>query len=274
MRSPAQAIRGGLGRRAFLGLAPGAALAPVVLAAPATDAAPPGPTLPHFPRQDPALVREVVGASHGDIDRVRRLVERSPALAKASIDWGFGDWESALGAASHTGRRDIAELLIGHGARPNLFTFAMLGDLAVVRAAIGADPTLATALGPHSIPLVRHARAGGERAAGVVAFLESLPGVDGERPSQRLAGGLLGELAGEYLFGPHASDRLVVAAKRGRLTIARDDGPGRGLEHIEGLAFRPAGAERVRIVFSRVGERVATVAVHDPEPIVVATRAE
>ncbi len=85
-----------------------------------------------FPSQDPALVRETVAAAHTRIERVRELVEASPALAKAAWDWGFGDWESALGAASHMGRVDIAELLIAHGARPNLFTFAMLGQLDVV----------------------------------------------------------------------------------------------------------------------------------------------
>ena len=75
-----------------------------------------------FPRQDPALAAEVVGASHRDLGRVRELVERQPNLAKAAIDWGYGDWESALAAASHTGRREIAELLIAHGAQPTLFS--------------------------------------------------------------------------------------------------------------------------------------------------------
>ena len=57
-----------------------------------------------FPSHDPSTVRDVVAASHVRIDRVRELVEASPALAKAAWDWGFGDWESALGAASHRNR--------------------------------------------------------------------------------------------------------------------------------------------------------------------------
>ena len=124
-------------RREWIGTVP----ATVALVAGATALAADEPEAttakPHiyaeFPAQDPALVRDVVGAAHVRIDRVRELVEASPALAKASWDWGFGDWESALGAASHMGRRDIADLLISHGARPNLFTFAMMGNLAVVR---------------------------------------------------------------------------------------------------------------------------------------------
>ena len=37
--------------------------------------------------------------------RVKELVGRQPALAKATWDWGFGDWETSLGAASHVGHR-------------------------------------------------------------------------------------------------------------------------------------------------------------------------
>jgi hypothetical protein len=62
------------------------------------------PSSDDFPRNDPARVQSVVGASHGNLDLVRALVSEQPALAKASWDWGFGDWETPLGAASHTGR--------------------------------------------------------------------------------------------------------------------------------------------------------------------------
>src|SRR5947207_2973665 len=77
-----------------------------------------------FPAQDPALVREVVGVSHRDLKRVRELVERQPALARAAIDWGFGDWEACLDAASHTGNKAIAEFLLANGARPTIFCAA------------------------------------------------------------------------------------------------------------------------------------------------------
>ncbi len=52
-----------------------------------------------FPTQDPEVVRAVVGKAHVDYDGVRQLVAPRPELAKATWDWGFGDWESALGAA-------------------------------------------------------------------------------------------------------------------------------------------------------------------------------
>jgi hypothetical protein len=65
-----------------------------------------------FPTQPPELVREMVTVAHFDLNRVQELVVARPSLARAAWDWGFGDWETALGAASHMGNRPIAEYLI------------------------------------------------------------------------------------------------------------------------------------------------------------------
>ncbi|HLJ66756.1 MAG TPA: ankyrin repeat domain-containing protein [Chloroflexota bacterium] len=119
-----------------------------------------------------ALVQEFVGNAHGDLTRVRELLDREPGLLNAAHDWGNGDWETALGAASHMGRRDIAEYLLAQGARLDLFAAAMLGQLAIVRAAIEAFPAMRAALGPHGIPLIEHARSGGDAAADVLRFIE------------------------------------------------------------------------------------------------------
>jgi len=131
-----------------------------------------------YPSHDPDLVRSMVGASHGRTERVRELLSRHPALAKAAWDWGFGDWETALGAASHTGQREIAELLIKHGARPNIFTFTMMGQIDVVRAIIHANPGIQRLHGPHGITLLSHAKAGGEQAATVAEYLMELGDAD------------------------------------------------------------------------------------------------
>jgi hypothetical protein len=126
------------------------------------------------PRIDAALVEEFVGKAHGDIARVQELLAQEPALVNASWDWGRGDWETGLGAAAHMGRRDIAELLIGKGARIDLFAAAMLGRLDIVKAILAVYPEMASAAGPHGIPLIRHAIAGGEGAAHAVEYLQSL----------------------------------------------------------------------------------------------------
>lgn len=126
------------------------------------------------PALDAALVREVVAVAHGDLARLRELLEQEPRLVTAAWDWGGGDWETPLGAAAHMGRRDIAEYLLGHGARLDLFAATMLGKLQVVRAAIEAFPSALSVPGPHRISLLAHAKAGGAEAAAVAAYLEGL----------------------------------------------------------------------------------------------------
>lgn len=115
------------------------------------------------PALDPALVQEFVGAGHGDLDRTRVLLEKEPGLINAAWDWGGGDWETALGGASHMGRKDIAEYLLSEGARLDLFAAAVLGMIEVVRAAIDLHPGIANTLGPHGIPLLTHAELGGNK---------------------------------------------------------------------------------------------------------------
>jgi hypothetical protein len=71
------------------------------------------------------------------------------------------------------GRRDIATYLLDRGARLDLFAAAMLGQVQVVKSILEANPIMRQALGPHGIPLIEHARAGGEQAVAVVQLLES-----------------------------------------------------------------------------------------------------
>lgn len=118
-------------------------------------------------------IQEFVGNAHGNLDAVRNALESDPTLANAAWDWGGGDWETGLGAAAHMGRRDIAELLLAHGARLDVFAAAMLGELEVVRAVLAAHPEALHALGPHGIPLRAHAEAGGEQARPVLELLDA-----------------------------------------------------------------------------------------------------
>ena len=130
-----------------------------------------------LPRLDPTLVERFVSTAHGDLDAVRELLKEEPELVNASWDWGGGDWETGLGAAAHVGRRDIAELLLAHGARLDIFAAAMLGRLEIVQAIVIAYPASREATGPHGIPLMAHAQQGGDEARDVVEFLESVPAI-------------------------------------------------------------------------------------------------
>lgn len=120
------------------------------------------------------LVQEFVAKAHGDFERIKEMLAQQPSLVNSTWDWGAGDFETALGAASHMGRKDIANFLLEHGARLDLFAAAMLGKLDIVKAALAAYPDAIRIPGPHGIPLIAHAQAGGDEAKSVLEFLESL----------------------------------------------------------------------------------------------------
>ncbi|HKP93782.1 MAG TPA: hypothetical protein VJS88_07780 [Chthoniobacterales bacterium] len=113
-------------------------------------------------------------AGHGNLAAVKKMLEEEPRLINGTIDWGNGDFETALGGASHMGRRDIAEFLLEHNARMDIFAATMLGKLEIVKAAVAAFPNIVRVPGPHGIPLLVHAQKGGPAAAGVLEFLRPL----------------------------------------------------------------------------------------------------
>jgi hypothetical protein len=225
-----------------------------------------------FPMHEPELVEEMVGVSHGNFARVKELVSRQPALAKVSFDWGFGDWETCIDAASHVGNREIAEYLIANGARPTLFTAAMLGQLDVVKALIAAAPGIQRTPGPHSITLLKHATAGGPRAQAVVDYLKSIEGAD-ERPTERpLTPEDAKKLSGTYSYGLTQYSRIEMTANAtNQMQFGRPGRFPRGLTHLGSYEFVPAGAERVRVRFSEAAGGM-TLTVHDPDVVLTAKK--
>ena len=126
------------------------------------------------PALEAKVVEEFVSNAHINLERVKELLTQEPALVNATWDWGGGDFETALGAAGHMGRKDIANYLLEHGARLDIFVAAMLGKLEIVKAALNTYPNAKDIPGPHGIPLIAHAKAGGDEAQAVVEFLISL----------------------------------------------------------------------------------------------------
>lgn len=229
--------------------------------------------LEDFPLQPPQLAARIVGKSHSDASGVAELLEARPDLAKAAIDWGFGDWETALGAASHVGRRDIAELLISHGARPDLFTMAMLGWTDAVRAAIEAQPEVVRIRGPHGFTLAHHARAGGDEAASTAAYLATVDGADVGPATADLPDVALERCIGRYRFGDAPDQIMVVELGRRGPMLRREGGASRRLLHASEGVFRPAGADGVTLTFTGIDEGPArSIAVHAPAPVLVAQR--
>ena len=227
-----------------------------------------------FPAHPAELVREMVIVSHFDLKRVKEIVDARPSLARAAWDWGFGDWEDALGAASHMGNRPIAEYLIAKGARPSLFSATMLGQLDVVKAFIAAQPGAQRIRGPHGISLLEHAKWGGAPARNVLDYLQSL-GDAGPEPEVPLANDDLTRILGNYVFGPAPNQQIDVTMEHNRmlnsdqLTWTRKGSMGRSIYHAGERAFFPAGAPAVRIRFVEdAGGMVMTV--HDPELVLTA----
>jgi hypothetical protein len=245
-------------RRNLLGAAP-LGLAPALIETP-LQAAVPGT----FPGTPPELAREMVAVSHGNVKRVRELVEAHPALAKATWDWGFGDWETALGAASHVGNREIAEYLIAHGAHPTIFSAAMLGQLDTVKAFVAAQSGVQRIAGPHGISLLQHARAG--KAQGVVRYLDEL-GDAGPAQSVPITAEEMAALTGTYVFGSGSGDRIEISVANTALHFQRVGSDARGLVHVGEKAFHPVGAAAVRIRFT---EKQLTV--HDPDVVLTANK--
>lgn len=145
---------------------------------PASSASPgASPVVPDRPPPiEGELVKQFVVAGHGNLDKVKEMLAAQPALINATWDWGGGDFETALGGASHMGRADIARYLLENNARMDLFAAAMLGRLDIIKAAAAAFPNIVRVPGPHKIPLIAHAEKGGADAATVVEFLRTVAG--------------------------------------------------------------------------------------------------
>jgi hypothetical protein len=126
------------------------------------------------PQINRLLVQDFVIYAHSDLPMTKKLLEKEPALLNAAMDWGAGDWETALGGASHMGRRDIASFLLENGARIDLFCAAMMGLVDAVKACLTLQPKLIDAKGPHGFTLHFHAQVGGKEAEGVLDYLQSI----------------------------------------------------------------------------------------------------
>lgn len=78
---------------------------------------------------------------------------------------------------------------------------------------------------------------------------------------------------GRYSFGTGPDDTFeVFQNRRGMLAIRRGERTSRTLHRVEQHAFAPAGAPAVRIRFDIAADRAISLTIHDPIPLVKATR--
>ncbi len=169
-------------RRAFIAAGAATALTAFVPTAWSEAAPSPAPasgkTRGELVRKKPPLsselVFEFVRAGHNNLPRVKELLAQEPTLINATWDWGAGDWETALGGASHLGNRENARYLLDHGARIDAYAAAMLGERDTMLSLLKASPPAAKAKGPHGYTLLYHVAISGDIAVAeaVKALLE------------------------------------------------------------------------------------------------------
>ncbi len=220
-----------------------------------------------YPAYPPDLIERLVTVSHFSLDKVKEIVGPHPQLVKAAWDWGFGDWETPLGAACHMGRRDIAEYLFSNGATPSLFSSVFFGDLPSVKQTVERHPGIERVSGPHSISLLAHARVGGKNAEEVFAYLHSLGDADMANPTP-LTDQEKNMICGSYQVGLDASHRIEVSADMHayanspmytyppQLNWKRTGTMGRPLFHLGAMTFYPAGAPSIQIRFEQLDQAV------------------
>jgi ankyrin repeat protein len=107
---------------------------------------------------DKAVVEELVGNAHGNLARVRELLDIHPAALNLRAPWN----ETAIEAATQMGDKPIIELLIGRGAPVDFFTACVLGRMDEVEAELEADPSRVNARGVHDLPALYFAAIGGD----------------------------------------------------------------------------------------------------------------
>lgn len=238
---------------------------------------------PAYPSLEPDLVSEVVGKSHFDLEAVKNLVEKRPELARATWEWRFGDFESAIGAASHVGRRDIINYLLSKGATPDIFTFATLGAYEIVKGIIQLSPGIQTSSGPHGISLLSHAKVGLrmedkmssdeiENSKRLIAYLEELGDADGpqymEVPESEKP-----KYLGDYKYGEGKDEGFSIQLNmRKMLSLGAIGEFGGALYKIRENEFTYNGAPSVSVSFQFEKEKVISMTITEPGSSLVAKK--
>ena len=235
-----------------------------------------------YPSIDDDIVKEVVGKSHFDLETVKKLVDKRTELARATWDWSFGDWESAIGAASHVGRRDIVFYLISKGARPTMFTYAMLGAYDIVKNMIDISPGIQKTMGPHGISLASHAKFGLRMkdemtfeqissSEKLIDFLDNLEGAAGETYLEMTDDKK--KYLGDYKYGNGSIDGFSIKENsRKMLSLGKLGEFGGGLHKTGNSEFMYNGVPSVKITFQIENEIVKSLTVVEPELTLVAKK--
>ena len=105
-------------------------------------------------------IEEFVFAAHKDLEKTQKIVDANPLILNCTNQFKKGDFETAIGGASHMGRKDIADMLVERGARLDIFNLTFLGHTELVKQLIEHSPQYLKSPGPHGFTLLHHAKVG------------------------------------------------------------------------------------------------------------------
>lgn len=228
-----------------------------------------------YPAIAESIVAEVVGVSHFNLDRLKELVNKRPELARASWDWGFGDWETAIGAAAHVGRKDIVDYLISKGARPDIFTFAMLGAYETVKSMIELMPGVQRISGPHGISLLQHVKNGDAKSTNSLKLIDYLTALgDADSPKYPIIEEAEKQkYIGDYKYGDADYEGFSVKINSQKAFLLGKIGKfGGHLLKIGEHKFTYKGCPSVEISFQLDNEKVVSLTLQEPDLTLIAQK--
>ncbi|MGW9686314.1 hypothetical protein [Flagellimonas sp. 2504JD1-5] len=120
---------------------------------------------------DQELILEFVFAAHRSLEETKKILDKYPLLLNCTSQFKKGDFETAVGGASHMGRKDIADFLVSRGARLDIFNYAFLGCDDFIKKWVTDYPNFLNAPGPHGFTLLHHAEVGERKE--LAAWLKS-----------------------------------------------------------------------------------------------------
>ena len=176
-----------------------------------------------------------------------------------------------IGAASHVARKDIVEYLLQNGARPDIFTFAMLGSFNVVRSMIEFSPGIQRIAGPHGISLLQHVKNGMQAGNGntmeegkLLDYLAAL----GDSDSQKyidVAETEKQKYIGDYKYGDGPMEGFSIKLNlKKKLSLGKTGKFGGALYKTGDNQFTYNGEPSVSITFLAENDKIISLTVTEP----------
>jgi len=119
-------------------------------------------------------VNEFARLGHFDFPKVKALLEATPALLNTRASWD----ESAIEAAAHTGQFEMCGWLAEKGFAVSTCTAALLGEAALVKESIAADPLAIHERGANDIAILAYTGYAKEQTAIAEMLLKAGAAVD------------------------------------------------------------------------------------------------